>query len=114
MAAPVLPLANSAPFLVNHGCRWEPAFPEEGAKAPLLLAYEQAYLLKQQVRSAGSDEEEDAGELWRIRSGAAPPMSGRAAGPQWRDVLLTAAFIWLAGIGLLLVVAMARLAAHQV
>ena len=97
--------------------RWEPAFPEEGAKAPLLVAYERAYLPRQKLRSAGSEEEEAAGELWRISSSsaaAAPARGRRAAAPAWRDVLLTAAFVWLAGIGLLLLIATARLAAHQV
>jgi hypothetical protein len=84
---------------------------DAGAKAPLLVAYEQAYLPK--VRSASAGDDEVGTEAPRAAHAPAAPRFAAAA-PGWRDVLLTAAFVWLAGLGLLLIIAMARLAAHQV
>jgi len=85
---------------------------EEGQKqelkAPLLLAYEQAYLPKPSNTPGHSPGEEqpltghaqEAGRRWKV--------------PEWRDVLLTAALIWLAATGLVLVIAMVKVDMYQV
>lgn len=92
-------------------CRRRAPASDAGAKAPLLRAYERAYLPKKRGSSAPEDDGE-GGPCAAPHAAAAPRFA--AAAPDWRDVLLTAAFMWLAGLGLLLIIAMARLAAHQV
>lgn len=77
-------------------------------KAPLLLAYEQAYLPKPSKTPGQTTGEEqpsasyaqEVGRRWKV--------------PEWRDVVLTAALIWLAATGLLLVIAMVKVDMYQV
>ncbi|CAL8464321.1 g3856 [Coccomyxa elongata] len=78
-------------------------------KAPLLLAYEQVYLPKLSKKQASEEEGGRHCQLASHRTRA----SRRCKVPEWRDVLLTAALLWLAATGLILIIAMVKVGMYQ-
>lgn len=85
----------------------------QGEKAPLLLAYEQAYLPKPS-KTPGQTPDKERQQPCARPAGAKQPPGSRCKVPEWRDVLLTAALIWLAATGLVLVIAMVKVGMYQV
>lgn len=79
-------------------------------KAPLLLAYEQVYLPKLSKKQASEQEGGSNCQLASHRTRT----SRRCRVPEWRDVLLTAALLWLAATGLILIIAMVKVGMYQV
>lgn len=79
-------------------------------KAPLLLAYEQVYLPKPSKKQASEEEDQPHSQSASHRTRA----SRRCRVPEWRDVLLTAALLWLAATGLILIIAMVKVGMYQV
>lgn len=80
----------------------------EPEKAPLLEAYQQAYLPKQ-------PDHPSQGPLQRPSFRGRPSLQLflRRGVPAWTDVLLTALLMWLAAAGFVLIIAMVRVGMYQ-